>query len=126
MRGPGWIRREESPRGSVFYFCYSIEIQFIITLTLREVDMARTAMIRARTEPALKSEVERILEELGMTSTEAVNLFYRQVKLQRGLPFDVKIPNKTTLETFRKTDEGRELNEYKNMKAFLKKMKKNA
>ena len=88
--------------------------------------MARTAMIRARTEPALKSEVERILEELGMTSTEAVNLFYRQVKLQKGLPFDVKIPNKTTLETFRKTDEGKELNEYKDMKAFLKKMKKNA
>jgi len=83
-------------------------------------------MIRARTEPALKSEVERILEELGMTSTEAVNLFYRQVKLQKGLPFDVKIPNKTTLETFRKTDEGKELNEYKDMKAFLKKMKKNA
>jgi len=88
--------------------------------------MARTAMIRARTEPALKSEVERILEELGMTSTEAVNLFYRQVKLQKGLPFDVKIPNKTTLETFRKTDEGKEINEYKDMKAFLKKMKKNA
>ena len=88
--------------------------------------MARTAMIRARTEPALKSEVERILEELGMTSTEAVNLFYRQVKLQRGLPFDVKIPNKTTLETFRKTDEGKEINEYKDMKAFLKKIKKNA
>ena len=88
--------------------------------------MAKTAMIRARTEPALKSEVERILEELGMTSTEAVNLFYRQVKLQKGLPFDVKIPNKTTLETFRKTDEGKELNEYKDMKAFLKKMKKNA
>jgi len=88
--------------------------------------MARTAMIRARTEPALKSEVDRILEELGMTSTEAVNLFYRQVKLQKGLPFDVKIPNKTTLETFRKTDEGKELNEYKSMKAFLKKMKKNA
>jgi hypothetical protein len=38
----------------------------------------------------------------------------------------VKIPNKTTLETFRKTDEGKELNEYKDMKAFLKKMKKNA
>jgi DNA-damage-inducible protein J len=88
--------------------------------------MARTAMIRARTEPDLKSEVERILEELGMTSTEAVNLFYRQVKLQKGLPFDVKIPNKTTLETFRKTDEGKEINEYKDMKAFLKKMKKNA
>jgi len=88
--------------------------------------MARTAMIRARTEPDLKSEVERILEELGMTSTEAVNLFYRQVKLQKGLPFDVKIPNKTTLETFRKTDEGKEINEYKDMKAFRKKMKKNA
>jgi len=88
--------------------------------------MAKTAMIRARTEPGLKSEVDRILKQLGITSTEAINMFYRQVKLQKGLPFDVKIPNKTTLETFRKTDEGKALNEYESMEDFIEKMKRNA
>lgn len=84
--------------------------------------MAKTAMIRARTEPNLKEEVEKILKKLGMTSTDAINLFYRQVKLRKGLPFDVKIPNKTTLETFRKTDEGKELNTHKDIDDFLSKM----
>lgn len=85
--------------------------------------MAKTAMIRARTEPDLKEEVERILNKLGMTSTEAINLFYKQVKLRKGLPFDVKIPNKTTLETFKKTDAGQELNTYEDIDEFLKKMR---
>src|SRR4030042_2029005 len=54
--------------------------------------MARTAMIRARITPDLKEEVEFILKRLGLTTTEAINIFFSQVKLQRGLPFEVKIP----------------------------------
>ena len=84
--------------------------------------MSKTAMIRARTEPSLKEEVENILEKLGMTSTEAINMFYRQVKLRKGLPFDVKIPNKVTTETFKKTDEGKELNPYDSIDDFFTKM----
>ena len=85
--------------------------------------MAKTGMIRARTEPGLKSNVERILKKLGMTSTEAINLFYRQIQLRKGLPFDVRIPNKTTLETFKKTDAGIELNTYEILEEFAKKMR---
>jgi addiction module RelB/DinJ family antitoxin len=48
--------------------------------------MARTAMIRARTEPELKSDVEGIFRELGLSATEAINLFYRQVRRNKGLP----------------------------------------
>ncbi len=84
--------------------------------------MAKTAMIRARTEPALKDEVDRILHQLGMTSTEAINLFYRQVKLRKGLPFDIKIPNKETGQVFKETDEGKGLNTYENIDEFLNKM----
>jgi DNA-damage-inducible protein J len=88
--------------------------------------MAKTAMIRARTEPNLKEEVEHILHRLGMTSTDAINLFYRQVKLRKGLPFDVKIPNKISLDTFKKTDEGKELNTYEGIDDFLQKIKHRA
>lgn len=84
--------------------------------------MAKTAMVRARTTPDLKSEVEGILDKLGLTTTEAINLFFSQVKLHKGLPFDVRIPNKTTLATFRKTDEGKEMHEYKDLNEFKKKM----
>src|SRR3990172_9340101 len=54
-------------------------------------NMARTAMIRARPEPDMKSDVEGIFQELGLSATEAINLFYRQVRLKKGLPFDVRM-----------------------------------
>ena len=59
--------------------------------------MSKTASIRARIEPELKTEVENILSELGLTVSETVHLLYRQIKLQRGLPFDVRVPNELVL-----------------------------
>ena len=58
--------------------------------------MAKSEMIRARVEPALKHEAEAVLDKLGMTPTEAITLFYKQVTLYRGLPFPVRIPNAAT------------------------------
>lgn len=71
--------------------------------------MAKSAIIHARTESHLKADVERIFKTLGLTTTEAVNLFFRQVKLRRGLPFAVEIPNRMTLKTFKDSEEGKEL-----------------
>ena len=71
--------------------------------------MAKTETIRARIEPNLKHEVEDILSKLGLNPTTAINIFYHQVKLKKGLPFDVNIPNDTTLKTLRDSDEGRNL-----------------
>jgi len=71
--------------------------------------MAKTAVVRARIEPELKTDAEYILRELGLSPTEAVTLFYRQVKLRRGLPFEVKIPNEITLKTFQDTDAGKNI-----------------
>lgn len=66
--------------------------------------MNKTAIIRARIEPELKKEVEGFLCELGLSTTEAINIFYRQVKMSRGLPFPVVIPNATTKKVFEDTD----------------------
>lgn len=75
--------------------------------------MARTAMINARTEQELKKEVEGILKTLGLSTTEAINIFFRQVKLRRGLPFPVEIPNEGTMRTFRDSEKGKGLVECK-------------
>lgn len=75
--------------------------------------MARTAMINARTEQELKKEVEGILKTLGLSTTEAINIFFRQVKLRRGLPFPVEIPNEETMRTFRDSEKGKGLVECK-------------
>lgn len=58
--------------------------------------MARSAMIRARIEPELKNEVEAIFQMIGLNASEAITVFYSHVKLSGGIPFDVKIPNRTT------------------------------
>ncbi len=71
--------------------------------------MAKEAMIRARIEPQLKGEVESIFQELGLSITDAITLFYQQVRLHRGLPFEVRIPNEITRRTFEDTDAGRQV-----------------
>ncbi len=53
----------------------------------------KTAVISARIDPELKQGTEQIFQELGLTTTQAITLFYKQVALQRGLPFAVKLPN---------------------------------
>jgi len=71
--------------------------------------MGKTSTIRARIEPALKDKAENIFQKLGLTTTQAITLFYKQVELKKGLPFDVAIPNKITRKTFSDTDAGRDL-----------------
>lgn len=75
--------------------------------------MPKTATIRTRIEPELKSEVEEILAELGLTASETVHLLYRQIKLQRGLPFDVRIPNEQTVRTLNASKAGRGVKRFK-------------
>lgn len=58
--------------------------------------MAKTAVISARIDPELKRNAEQVFKELGLTTSQALILFYKQVDLQRGLPFNVKIPNEVT------------------------------
>jgi DNA-damage-inducible protein J len=78
----------------------------------RTFDMAKTEMIRARVEPDLKQDAEAVFSMLGMSPTEAITLFYKQVALQHGLPFEVRIPNAETLEAMRQTRERGGLVEY--------------
>ncbi|MBI1884346.1 MAG: type II toxin-antitoxin system RelB/DinJ family antitoxin [Chlamydiae bacterium] len=71
--------------------------------------MNKTATIHARIEPHLKNEAEGLLHRLGLSVSQAVTIFYKQITLRRGLPFDVSIPNRNTLKTFTNTDAKRDL-----------------
>src|SRR5690625_718257 len=55
-----------------------------ISLTKSIVMSKKTATVRARMEPELKKETERILNQLGLNTTEAIRIFFKQVKLQIG------------------------------------------
>ena len=71
--------------------------------------MIKSAMVRARVEPDLKDHAENIFRRLGLNATQAITIFYKQVELRDGLPFNVAIPTATTKRTFEASDAGRDL-----------------
>ena len=84
--------------------------------------MAKTEAIKARIEPKLKAEAERILDKLGLDASDAIRVFYKQVVLRKGLPFDVAIPNEATRRAMRDVQEGRGLTRYKDTAELREKL----
>ena len=85
--------------------CIPLGIHFVYM----EDIMLKSEMLRARIEPRLKYEVEDIFRKLGLSTSEAINLFYTQVQLRKGLPFQVALPNELTLKTFKYTDKNEDI-----------------
>ncbi len=88
--------------------------------------MKKTTNINIRVNPDIKAEADAILSYLGMTTSEAVTIFLRQVIINKGLPFDVKVPkfNSVTLEAI---EEAKQIAEegkgYDNMEDMLKELR---
>lgn len=59
---------------------------------------AKSANLYARIEPEVKEQAEGILSALGIPASNAINMFYKQIILHRGLPFEVKIPSARPLD----------------------------
>ena len=57
--------------------------------------MSKSANLYVRIEPEIKEQAEKILSTLGIPASNAIYIFYKQIILQRGLPFEVKIPDNT-------------------------------
>lgn len=71
--------------------------------------MSKSAMVRARIEPELKDHAEDVFKHLGLTVTQAITMFYKQVAMRNGLPFNVAIPKEKTVKTFQATDADQDL-----------------
>ena len=80
--------------------------------------MAKTEFIRARVEPELKTQAEEIFSKLGLSPTDAITLFYVQVILHDGLPFEVRIPNNETIDALRQARSEEGLTEYADLEAL--------
>ncbi|MRI35101.1 type II toxin-antitoxin system antitoxin, RelB/DinJ family [Endozoicomonas sp. OPT23] len=55
--------------------------------------MAKETTVRARIDESLKEEAEVILKQLGITTSQAINIYFSQIVLRQGLPFDVVLPD---------------------------------
>lgn len=75
----------------------------------------KTTTMRVRVRPALKEETEEVFQNLGLTTSEAFNLFLEQVRLHRGLPFPLEIPNYRTVQTMKDIRAGRSLTAAENV-----------
>lgn len=63
----------------------------------------KTADVRTRIEPELKEDAQKVLAENGLTVSDAIRLFLRQVVVHKGLPFDVRTPNAATLQALKES-----------------------
>jgi len=88
--------------------------------------MAKTATIKIQVEPELKKEVESIFKSIGISTAEAIQLFFQNVKVFKALPFEENIPNEETLQVMRDTDDGKSLTEWDSVDSYFKYIEENA
>ncbi len=82
--------------------------------------MAKTTTISVRMDADLKKDAENILGSLGLTPSQAINVFYKQITFQNGLPFPVRIPEMNLNEITINAMEEKELDEYETSSKLYK------
>lgn len=90
-------RTSGSVRGSRQSLHSRNNVKGVSRLSTRPNCMKRTSNVFVRVEPEVKEQAEKILSELGIPMSNAVGMFLRQVVLQRGIPFEMKLPKETPL-----------------------------
>jgi DNA-damage-inducible protein J len=81
-------------------------------LRMQHIMIMKTAAVHSRIEPEIKEQAEGILQQLGLSPTEAIRMFYTQITLRNGLPFDVAIPNDVTIKALEDSRNGRNLERF--------------
>ncbi|MDX1950226.1 MAG: type II toxin-antitoxin system RelB/DinJ family antitoxin [Rickettsiales bacterium] len=84
--------------------------------------MAKTAVINVRVEPKAKNKAEKILAKVGLSISEAVNMFIAQVNNHNGLPFEGKVPNKRLRKTIEEIEVGKGLIRVNNVEEMFKQL----
>lgn len=65
----------------------------------------KTDVLHTRISPTLKTQAETVFDQIGISSSDAIRIFFKQVVLRKGLPFDVAIPNKETADALRESEQ---------------------
>ena len=84
--------------------------------------MPKTAIIQARIDPEIKNKAQNIFHKLNISMSEAISLFLTQVTLNKGIPFDIKIPNDLTAETLQKSEEGKDFHKVSSIKELFQEL----
>jgi DNA-damage-inducible protein J len=76
--------------------------------------MTATAFVRARIDETLKTEAAIVLAELGLTVSDVVRIVLTKVAKDKALPFEMRVPNKLTVQTLEKSERGIDVHQAKN------------
>ena len=68
---------------------------------------SKTATARALLDPEIKKNAEKILKDLRFSVSKSFELYYRQVIAQRGLPFELHVPNERTMKAIENSRQGK-------------------
>ncbi len=68
--------------------------------------MSSTATRYDRMDPSIKRDAEQIIKDMGLTISDAHELFYRQIIAHQGLPFELRVPNKETIQAMQEAKDG--------------------
>ncbi len=71
--------------------------------------MAKTTVLQAKVDLEIKEKAQKILQELNISMSEAISFYLTQITLQRGIPFEIKIPNDETSAALKEAHERKDL-----------------
>ncbi|MBG7608743.1 MAG: type II toxin-antitoxin system RelB/DinJ family antitoxin [Verrucomicrobia bacterium] len=86
----------------------------------KHITPMKTAVVHSRIQPEIKQQAEEILHRLGLSPTEAIRMFYTQITLRNGLPFEVSIPNAETVKALEDSRNSRNLEQFKSTDELFK------
>ena len=84
--------------------------------------MAATAFVRARIDEGLKDEAAAVLAEMGLTVSDVVRIVLTKVAKDKALPFEMRVPNKLTIETLSKSERGEDVHQAKDATDLFEKL----
>ena len=79
--------------------------------------MANTGTVHARIDAELKASAEAVLEDLGISPTDAIKIYYKQIVFNQGIPFKLSRP-RYNAETEAAILEARQMLASPNLKTF--------
>ena len=85
----------------------------------REDDVMATTMVHVRIDQRVKDKAAKALAAMGMSVSDAVRMLLVRVAAEKALPFDVRVPNATTVKALEAADKG-EGKRYSSPEALLK------
>lgn len=84
--------------------------------------MAATAFVRARIDEGLKDEAAAVLADMGLTVSDVVRIVLTKVAKEKALPFEMRIPNKLTIDTISKSERGEDVHQAKDAADLFKQL----